>query len=62
MAEVAAGVIAVEQVVSTGLEVGAAATVARPTQPLTAVLSQIASTPKDDTSYDPLVFQHSFLK
>jgi len=51
MAEVAAGVIAVEQVVSTGLEVGAAATVARPTQPLTAVLSQIATTPKEDNSY-----------
>ncbi|CCT69603.1 uncharacterized protein FFUJ_05502 [Fusarium fujikuroi IMI 58289] len=50
MAEVAAGVIAVEQVVSTGLEVGAAATVARPTQPLTAVLSQIATTPKEDNS------------
>ncbi|KAF4416087.1 Rho GTPase-activating gacHH [Fusarium acutatum] len=53
MAEVAAGVIAVEQVVSTGLEVGAAATVARPTQPLTAVLSQIATTPKEDNSYAP---------
>jgi hypothetical protein len=53
MAEVAAGALAVEQVVSTGLQVGAAATVARPTQPITAVLSQIASTPKDDTSYAP---------
>ncbi|KAI6774984.1 hypothetical protein HG530_001742 [Fusarium avenaceum] len=60
MAEVAAGALAVEQVVSTGLQVGAAATVARPTQPITAVLSQIASTPKDDTSYDPVIPQHSF--
>ncbi|KAH7185008.1 uncharacterized protein B0J16DRAFT_371877 [Fusarium flagelliforme] len=50
MAEVAAGVIAAEQVVSTGLEVGAAATVAKPTQPLEAVLSQIASTPEKDNS------------
>ena len=50
MAEIAAGVIAAEQVVSTGLEVGAAATVAKPTQPLTAVLSQIASTPEKDNS------------
>ncbi|KAM0548411.1 hypothetical protein ACHAPJ_009897 [Fusarium lateritium] len=50
MAEVAAGVLAAEQVISTGIEVGAAATVARPTQPLTAVLSQIARTPEDDNS------------
>ncbi|KAF4446725.1 Tip elongation aberrant protein 3 [Fusarium austroafricanum] len=51
MAEVAAGVIAAEQVVSTGIEVGAAATVARPSQPITALLSQIASTPKEDDSH-----------
>jgi hypothetical protein len=50
MAEVAAGALAVEQVVSTGLQVGAAATVAKPTQPLTAVLSQFASTPQEDNS------------
>ncbi|KAF4993232.1 hypothetical protein FGRMN_6596 [Fusarium graminum] len=50
MAEIAVGALAAEQVVSTGLEVGVATTVARPTQPITAVLSQIASTPKDDTS------------
>ncbi|KAF4970569.1 hypothetical protein FSARC_2434 [Fusarium sarcochroum] len=50
MAEIAAGAIAVEQVISTGIEVGAAATVARPTQPLTAVLSQIARTPENDNS------------
>ena len=54
MAEVAAGVLAAEQVISTGIEVGAAATVARPTQPLTAVLSQIARTPEDDNSYGTL--------
>ncbi|KAM5511452.1 Tip elongation aberrant protein 3 [Fusarium oxysporum f. sp. phaseoli] len=59
MAEVAAGVIAVEQVVSTGLEVGAAATVARPTQPLTAVLSQIATTPKEDNSLSLARSHHS---
>ncbi|KAF5020574.1 hypothetical protein F66182_7406 [Fusarium sp. NRRL 66182] len=50
MAEVAAGVIAAEQAISTGVEVGVAATVARPTQPLTAVLSQIATTPEKDNS------------
>ncbi|QGI96310.1 hypothetical protein CEK26_009379 [Fusarium fujikuroi] len=59
MAEVAAGVIAVEQVVSTSLEVGAAATVARPTQPLTAVLSQIATTPKEDNSLSLARSHHS---
>lgn len=50
MAEVAAGALAVEQVISTGLQVGAAATVAKPTQPLTAVLTQIARTPEEDDS------------
>ncbi|OLN82375.1 Tip elongation aberrant protein 3 [Colletotrichum chlorophyti] len=50
MAEVAAGAIVAEQVVSTGLEAGAVAAVARPTQPLKVSLSQIATTPKDDAS------------
>ncbi|KAM5347377.1 hypothetical protein ACJ41O_010382 [Fusarium nematophilum] len=48
MAEVAAGAIVAEQVVVTGVEAGAAAAIARPTQPLTAVLKQIAAAPVND--------------
>ncbi|KAF4973669.1 hypothetical protein FZEAL_9261 [Fusarium zealandicum] len=50
MAEVAAGAIAAEQIISTTIEAGAAAAVAQPTQPLNAVLSQIATTPTNDDS------------
>ncbi|KAM0298112.1 hypothetical protein ACHAPM_008809 [Fusarium culmorum] len=59
MAEVAAGALAVEQVISTGLQVGAAATVAKPTQPLTAVLTQIAKTPEEDDSLSLARSHHS---
>ncbi|KAK6714571.1 hypothetical protein SNK04_005509 [Fusarium graminearum] len=59
MAEVAAGALAVEQVISTGLQVGAAATVAKPTQPLTAVLTQIARTPEEDDSLSLARSHHS---
>lgn len=52
MAEVAAAAVVAEQVVSTGLGAGAAATIAVPTLPLTAALSQIATTPTEDDSYD----------
>ncbi|KAK2048062.1 kelch domain-containing protein [Colletotrichum somersetense] len=44
MAEVAVGAVVAEQIVSTGLEVGAAVTLARPTQPLKVSLSQVATT------------------
>ncbi|KAK2000298.1 kelch domain-containing protein [Colletotrichum falcatum] len=44
MAEVAAGAVVAEQIVATGVEVGAVVTVARPTQPLKVTLSQIATT------------------
>jgi hypothetical protein len=50
MAEVAAGAIVAEQIISTGVEAGAAAVVARPSQPLTVVLTQIATTPAEDES------------
>ncbi|UPK91199.1 hypothetical protein LCI18_002134 [Fusarium solani-melongenae] len=50
MAEVAAGAIVAEQIISTGVEAGAAAIVARPSQPLTVVLTQIATTPVEDDS------------
>lgn len=43
MAEIAAGALVVEQIVSTGLEAGAAVAVARPTHPLKASLTQIAT-------------------
>ena len=42
MAEVAAGAIVAEQVVATGLEVGAAAAVVKAPQPLKATLSQVS--------------------
>lgn len=52
MAEIAAGAIVAEQVISTGVEAGAAVAVARPTQPLKVSLSQIATTqaPEFDAS------------
>lgn len=50
MAEVVAGAVVAEQVVSTGLEAGAAVAVARPTQPLKVTLSQIATTSENDAS------------
>lgn len=50
MAEIAAGALVAEQVVSTGLEAAAVASVARPTLPLKASLSQIASSPAGDSS------------
>ena len=51
MAEIAAGVIAAEQVISTGIEAAAAVAVARPSLPLKGVLSQLASAHGDDTSW-----------
>lgn len=51
MAEIAVGVIAAEQVVSTGIEAGAAVAIAKPTHPLTVTLSRVATAPADDTSY-----------
>lgn len=49
MAEAAAAAVVAEQVVSTGVEAGAAASLAVPTQPLTVALSQIATTSEDDS-------------
>lgn len=51
MAEIAAGALAVEQVVSTGIQAGAAVAVAKPAQPFKASLNQIATSPAEDTSY-----------
>lgn len=53
MAEIAAGALVAEQVVSTTLEGGAIAgyAVAKPTVPLKATFSQIATADKDDTRY-----------
>lgn len=50
MAEVAAGALAVEQVVSTAAYAGAAVSVAKPTQPLKASLDQIVTSPEKDPS------------
>lgn len=50
MAEIAATALVAEQVVSTGLEAGAAVSIAKPTQPLQATLSQIATTTANDSS------------
>lgn len=49
MAEVAAGALAAEQVIMTGVEAGAAVAIAKPTQPLKASLNQI-TLPVDDTT------------
>lgn len=50
MAEIAAGAIAVEQLVATGVEAAAAASIARPGQLTKASLSQIAIEPSNQTS------------
>jgi hypothetical protein len=53
MAEIAAGAVVAEQIVSTTLEGGAIAgyAVAKPTVPLKATFTQIATADKDDTTY-----------
>lgn len=53
MAEIAAGALVAEQAVTTTLEGGAIAgyAVAKPTVPLKATFSQIATADKDDTTY-----------
>lgn len=50
MAEVAAGVIAAEQVISTTIEGGAVAgyAIAKDTMPLNATFAQMAKTPEQD--------------
>ncbi|KAK2605618.1 hypothetical protein N8I77_008444 [Diaporthe amygdali] len=50
MAEIAAGALAVEQVVSTSIQAGAAVAVAKPAQPFKASLDQIATSPVEDTT------------
>ncbi|KAH9886596.1 hypothetical protein F4778DRAFT_473525 [Xylariomycetidae sp. FL2044] len=60
MAEIAAGAIAAEQVVSTGIYAGTGYTVARPTMPLKASFSQIATT-SDDASRSSLARSHHTL-
>jgi len=50
MAEIAAGAIVAEQVVSTGVQVAALAAVAAPTQPLKVALSQLARADGGDDS------------
>jgi hypothetical protein len=53
MAEVAAGVWAAEEVVSTGVQVGIAAyMVSQPTMPLKGTFRQIATAPDDHTRYN----------
>ena len=52
MAEVAAGVWAAEEVVSTGVQAGVAAyMVSQPTMPLKGTFRQIATAPDDNTRY-----------
>lgn len=51
MAEAVAGIVAAEQIISTGVEAGVAVALARPTQPLKATLSQIATFSTDDGQY-----------
>lgn len=53
MAEIAAGAVVAEQAVSTTLEASAVAgyAVAKPTVPLKATFTQIATADKDDTTY-----------
>ena len=58
MAEVAAGVWAAEEVVSTGVQAGIAAyMVSQPTMPLKGTFRQIATAPDDSTRY----FDFSFV-
>ena len=57
MAEVAAGVWAAEEVVSTGVQAGIAAyMVSQPTMPLKGTFRQIATAPDDNTRYFALAF------
>ena len=62
MAEVAAGALAAEQVVSTTIEGGALAgiAIAQPTLPLKATFQRIGSAPEGDSpyvySFDPFLF------
>lgn len=50
MAEVAAGLWAAEEIVSTGFQVGVAAyMVSQPTMPLKGTFRQIATAPNDET-------------
>lgn len=59
-AEVAAGLWAAEEVVSTGVQVGVAAyMVSQPTMPLKGTFRQIATAPDDDTRWDDIA-SHSF--
>lgn len=51
MAEVAAGALVAEQIVATGVEVGAAVAVAAPTQPLKVSLTQLARATSEPTEY-----------
>ncbi|KAK7429845.1 hypothetical protein QQZ08_003690 [Neonectria magnoliae] len=59
MAEIAAGALVAEQIVSTGIQAAAVATVAKPTQLLKASLSQIAATPGHDSSLALARSRHS---
>uniref|UniRef100_A0A8H7TV03 Uncharacterized protein n=1 Tax=Bionectria ochroleuca TaxID=29856 RepID=A0A8H7TV03_BIOOC len=61
MAEIAAGVIAVEQLVATGVEAAAAASIARPGQLTKASLNQIAIEPSNQTSVPALARSHHTL-
>ncbi|KAK7991580.1 galactose oxidase [Apiospora saccharicola] len=59
MAEIAAGVLATEQVLSTAAQATAAYTVAQPTNGLKASFSQIATSPADDTRASLVRSHHS---
>ncbi|KAI1347310.1 hypothetical protein F5Y01DRAFT_295410 [Xylaria sp. FL0043] len=60
MAEVAAGLVAAEQVISTGVQAGTAGyAVAQPTVPLKATFSQIASTAPDDSRASLARYDHT---
>ncbi|VUC20751.1 unnamed protein product [Clonostachys rosea] len=61
MAEIAAGAIAVEQLVATGVEAVAAASIARPGQLSKASLSRIAIEPSNQTSVPGLTRSHHTL-
>ncbi|CAH0052175.1 unnamed protein product [Clonostachys solani] len=61
MTEIAAGMIAVEQLVATGVEAAAAASLARPGQLTKASLSQIAIEPSNQTSVPSLARSHHTL-
>ncbi|KAI0509714.1 hypothetical protein F5B22DRAFT_312747 [Xylaria bambusicola] len=60
MAEVAAGLAAAEQIISTGVQAGVSGyAVAKPTMPLKATFSQIASTTQDDSRASLARFDHT---